>query len=45
MISIPATANAAAEVFAYGGKSYFSFWRPVTAINLGSPGITADPQW
>ncbi|MCR0983321.1 vanadium-dependent haloperoxidase [Roseomonas populi] len=45
MVSILATANADADVFAYGAKANFSFWRPVTAINLGSPGITPDPQW
>jgi hypothetical protein len=45
MVSILATANADADVFAYGEKAHFSFWRPVTAINLGSPGIIPDPQW
>ncbi|WP_338664235.1 vanadium-dependent haloperoxidase [Pararoseomonas sp. SCSIO 73927] len=45
MVSILATANADADVFAYGAKAHYSFWRPVTAINLGSPGIAADPGW
>ena len=26
-------------------KERFHFWRPITAIRQGSPGVTADPDW
>jgi hypothetical protein len=26
-------------------KEHFAFWRPVTAIRAGSPGVTSDPRW
>ncbi|WP_043833965.1 vanadium-dependent haloperoxidase [Muricoccus aerilatus] len=45
MVSILATAHADTDVFVYGYKAHFAFWRPVTAINLGSPGVRADPLW
>jgi hypothetical protein len=32
-------------VMAWEEKRHFAFWRPVTAINQGSPGIVADPRW
>ena len=32
-------------VMSWEEKRYFAFWRPVTAINEGSPGVVADPRW
>ncbi len=32
-------------VMAWEEKRHFAFWRPVTAINEGSPGVVADPRW
>lgn len=32
-------------VVAWDEKRRYAFWRPITAINLGSPGVTADPCW
>ena len=45
MVSILATAHADTDVFVYGYKAHFAYWRPVTAINLGSPGVRRDPLW
>ncbi|MBI0535357.1 phosphatase PAP2 family protein [Roseomonas sp. KE2513] len=45
MASILATAFADADVFVYGYKAHFAYWRPVTGINLGSPGVRPDPIW
>ena len=51
MASILATAHSDTDVFVYGEKAHHAFWRPVTAIGLGSPGaagapgIPADPLW
>jgi hypothetical protein len=32
-------------VMAWEEKRHVAFWRPVTAINQGSPGMAADPVW
>ena len=32
-------------VMTWEEKRHFAFWRPVTAINQGSPGVAADPAW
>ena len=32
-------------IMAWEEKRHFAFWRPVTAINQGSPGVVADPRW
>ena len=32
-------------VMAWEEKRHFAFWRPITAINQGSPGVAADPRW
>ena len=45
MASILATAHADTDVIVYEEKAHYAFWRPVTAINLGSPGIRPDPLW
>lgn len=45
MVSILAVAYADTDVMVYAEKFRHAFWRPVTAINLGSPGIRPDPAW
>lgn len=32
-------------VMAWQEKRHFAFWRPITAINQGGPGVAADPRW
>jgi PAP2 superfamily len=32
-------------VMSWEEKRHFAFWRPVTAIGQGSPGVAADPRW
>jgi hypothetical protein len=34
-----------AQIAIYNTKYKYVFWRPVTAIRDGSPGVTADPTW
>jgi len=34
-----------AQIAIYNAKYKYVFWRPVTAIRDGSPGVTADPTW
>ncbi len=34
-----------AQIAIYNAKFRYVFWRPVTAIRDGSPGVTADPTW
>jgi hypothetical protein len=34
-----------AQIAIYNAKYKYIFWRPVTAIREGSPGVTADPTW
>jgi hypothetical protein len=34
-----------AQIAIYNAKYTYVFWRPVTAIQNGSPGVTADPTW
>ena len=34
-----------AQIAIYNAKYKYVFWRPVTAIRDGSPGVTADPSW
>lgn len=34
-----------AQIAIYNAKYKYVFWRPVTAIGDGSPGVTADPNW
>jgi hypothetical protein len=45
MASILATAHADTDVISFAEKAHHAFWRPVTAINLGSPGVRPDPLW
>ncbi|WP_458096298.1 vanadium-dependent haloperoxidase [Roseomonas sp. WA12] len=45
MVSILAVAFSDNDVMVYAEKSRHAFWRPVTAINLGSPSIRPDPGW
>lgn len=32
-------------ILASEAKERFHFWRPITAIRQGSPGVTAEPDW
>jgi hypothetical protein len=32
-------------ILAWDEKLYWAWWRPVTALNLGSEGVPADPHW
>jgi hypothetical protein len=34
-----------AQIAIYNAKYEYVFWRPVTAIRNGSPGVTPDPTW
>lgn len=34
-----------AQIAIYNTKYKYVFWRPVTAIREGSPGVTPDPTW
>jgi hypothetical protein len=34
-----------AQISIYNAKYKYVFWRPVTAIRDGSPGVSADPTW
>jgi hypothetical protein len=34
-----------AQIAVYNAKFEYAFWRPVTAIQEGSPGVTPDPSW
>jgi hypothetical protein len=34
-----------AQIATYNAKYEYVFWRPVTAIRDGSPGVIADPTW
>jgi hypothetical protein len=38
-------AMADAHIAVYDAKYTYNFWRPVTAIHAGSPGIASDPEW
>lgn len=45
IMSQVATALADSAVLAWTEKERFGFWRPVTAIRAGSPGVIADTSW
>jgi hypothetical protein len=45
MVSILAVAYADTDVAVYAEKFHYSFWRPVTALNLGNSGVRTDPGW
>ena len=45
ILSQLASALADSAILSWREKEHFSFWRPVTAIRSGSPGVTADPRW
>ena len=40
-----AAALADSFVLAWNEKPHWAWWRPVTALNLGSQGVPADPAW
>ena len=39
------SALADSAILTWREKEYFAFWRPVTAVRTGSPGVIADPGW
>jgi len=39
------SAMADSAVLTWNEKERFNFWRPVTAIRAGGPGVEADPSW
>ena len=45
IMSQMATAMADSAILVWLEKERFAFWRPVTAIRAGSPGVTPDPNW
>ena len=45
LMSQLATALADSFIIAWDGKRHWAWWRPVTALNLGSEGVPADPRW
>ena len=45
IMSQVSTALADSAVLAWAEKERFGFWRPVTAIRTGSPGVTVDTSW
>ncbi len=45
IMSQVATALADAAILAWLEKERFSYWRPITALRAGSPGVAADPSW
>lgn len=38
-------AMADSAVLTWAAKERYALWRPITAITLGSPGVTPDPDW
>jgi len=44
-MALLAASLADAFVIAWDEKQRFGYWRPITAINLGGGGVTADPSW
>lgn len=40
-----ATAMADSAIMTWSEKEEFLFWRPITVIQAGAPGIAADPGW
>ena len=45
LMSQLAAALADSFVLAWNEKRHWAWWRPVTALNLGSEGVPADPAW
>ncbi len=45
LMSQVATALADSFIVAWDEKRHYVWWRPVTALNLGSEGVPADPRW
>ncbi|NKC33882.1 vanadium-dependent haloperoxidase [Falsiroseomonas selenitidurans] len=45
VVSVLTTALADASNLAWEEKRAHAFWRPITAIQTGSPGMAADPTW
>ena len=39
------TALADSAILVWLEKERFSYWRPITALRTGSPGVAADPSW
>ncbi|WP_375764779.1 vanadium-dependent haloperoxidase [Archangium gephyra] len=45
VLALGSMAAADAVIININSKQAFNFWRPITAIREGSPGVTADPTW
>jgi len=45
VLALGSMAAADAIIINIHSKQAYSFWRPITAIGEGSPGVAADPTW
>jgi hypothetical protein len=45
VLALGSMAAADAVIINLHSKQAYNFWRPITAIREGSPGVTADPTW
>jgi hypothetical protein len=45
VLALGSMAAADAVIINIHSKQAFNFWRPITAIREGSPGVAADPTW
>jgi hypothetical protein len=45
ILALGSMAAADAVIINLHSKQAFNFWRPITAIREGSPGVAADPSW
>lgn len=45
IMSLVTSALADSAILSWREKERFAFWRPVTAIRAGSPGVAAEPGW
>jgi hypothetical protein len=45
VLALGSMAAADAVIINIHSKQSFNFWRPITAIREGSPGVAADPTW
>lgn len=45
VLALGSMAAADAVIINIHSKQAFNFWRPITALHEGSPGVAADPTW
>jgi hypothetical protein len=45
VLALGSMAAADAVIINIDSKQVYNFWRPITAIREGSPGVAADPTW